>query len=85
MKTKTIPLRNYNKYKRLRQLVEQWTRAAAMSRSPAIDFPECAEYDQTRRNKEDEIRLHMYGVTDLYAIGKKLGLPMDSKKKQKDK
>jgi len=83
MKTKTLPLRTYNKYKKLRQLVDQWTRAEVMSRSPAIDFPEYGDYYATMLEKRDEIRKLMYGTSNFIEIGEKLGLPMDPTRKRK--
>ena len=82
MKTKTIPLKNYKKYRHLRDLVNQWTRAEVMARSPAVGFPECAEYDQSRRELEDQIRILLFGTSNLIEIGEKLGLPVHVKKKR---
>jgi hypothetical protein len=76
MKTKTLPLKNYLKYRKLKKLVDEWTRAEVMSRSPAIAFPEYGEYYKIKMDKADEIRMLMYGTSDLLEIGARLGLPV---------
>jgi len=83
MKTKTIPLKRYRKYKKLKKLVDQWTRAEVMARSPAIDFPEYGEYAVAEFDLRDDIRELMYGTSNLIEIGEKLGLPVKPKKGKK--
>jgi len=76
MRTKTIPLQNYKRYKQLKKLVEQWTRAEVMSRSPAVAFPDYGDYFKIKLDKANEIRELLYGTSDLITIGEKLGLPV---------
>lgn len=89
MKKKTIPLSRYRKYKKLKKLVEQWTRAEVMSRSPAIGFPDYGDYFRIKLEKADEIRKLLYGTSDLIQLGEAFGLPVNprpvKRKKKKDK
>jgi len=83
VKTKTIPLKRYKKYKKLLKLVQEWTEAEVKARSPAYDFPEYAQYVVEQHDKENEIRELLYGTDNLISIGIKLGLPVEPKRKKK--
>ena len=83
MKTKTIPLSRYKKLKTLKRLVQEWTRAEVMARSPAIYWPEYGDYFAIKIQKADEIRKFLYGTDNLIEIGEQLGLPVDPKRKRR--
>ena len=82
MKTKTIPLKRYKKYKKLLKLVKEWTRAEVMARSPITNFPAYAEYFTVKIDKEDEIRELLFGTSNLIEIGDNLGLTKAKGKKR---
>lgn len=53
-------------------LLEQWTRADVMSRIGALACD--VDYARTKLDKENEIRMLLYGTCCLVELGKKFGL-----------
>ena len=60
-------------------LVEQWTRATVMSRSPAVGFPEYGHYFKVKLDLENKIRRYVFDTDNIVELGHKLGLPVDPK------
>ena len=57
------------RYKKLKQLIEQWTRADVMSRLGRFDNLEFADYALIKLEKEDEIRKLLYKTSSLVELG----------------
>jgi len=57
---------------RLLILLEQWTRADVMSRIGVLSCD--VDYARTKLDKENEIRILLYGTCCLVELGKKFGL-----------
>ena len=71
------------KYKKLKRLVKNWTRADVMARigqSPGLSF---GDYAMKALDLEDEIREYLFKTSDLVALGRRWGLPMAADRRKK--
>lgn len=71
------------KVRKLRRLVEQWTRAEVMARHcpfSQLEFIDYANKEVVLRNK---IRKFLFGTSDLVKLGYKWNLPIGREKKDR--
>jgi len=72
---------NYKKkYKRLKKLLTQWTRAEVMARIGQFDNLEYTDYAMTEVALRNKIRKKLFGSSDLAKLGIKWGLIKRNKK-----
>ena len=71
--------------KHILKLLERWTRAEVIARLGRFDNLEFADYALMKIELEDELRLFLYGTSDLVELGNKFDLLKRKRKKKKKK
>lgn len=73
------------RYKKLKKLIEQWTRAEVMSRVGECRGMGYGDYFMESLNVRDKIREMLYGTSDLIELAAKFDLPVSKDIKTKRK
>jgi len=75
---------NYKKkYKQLKKLLREWTRAEVMARHGRFDNLEYADYYMIKLEKESKIRKKLFKTDNLVDLGLKWGLLKPRKGKER--
>jgi len=72
----TLNKKKLKKYKKLKKIIERWTRAEVMSRIGDCKGMAFGDYYTESLKCRDEIRRLLYGTDDLIMLGKKFNLPL---------